>query len=192
MFRVVTDFENYWKWFNREPRLSEQLISWAHGMRIECVEDHLNPYGSALYWHGERGILYNPHLPEAEKILVLGHEIGHHLLGHVYQDHVSGFQKSSLFSHYGPEKDASIVGLLCMIPNTTIFRLINEERLDAEALFYEYRHLWADLDEEYSIAICNARLRIFNALLRACQVRGRIGKEYLSSKIDCDSSDSIK
>lgn len=180
MFRVISSIESNWRWFNRESLTSEQLISWAYSMGIVCVEDRSNPYGSALYWHGERGVLYNPNLPEAEKVLVLGHEIGHHLLGHVYENSISGFLQSSLFTHSGAEKDASIVGYLCMIPSDAIFRLIDEERVGPEALYSEYRYLWADLDESYAFKICQARMRIFTALMSACDNRGDEGSRYLA------------
>lgn len=182
MFRVIRDFEEYWGWFNRQSSTSEQILSWADELRIICIEDHRADHGFAYYRNNKRHIFFNPHLPEAEKILVLGHELGHQLLGHTYRSPINNFSRSSLFERTGFEKDASIIGYLCMIPSQTIFRLISEGRADPEALYNEYLPLWSDLDEDYSFAICQARMRIFDALMAACCRRGTRGSKYLKSQ----------
>jgi hypothetical protein len=167
VFRAINEFEKVWGFFNREALTSEQVIEWADDIiGLHVIEDRSVSYGYSLFTKQESVILYNPHLPEAKKVLVIGHEIGHQLLNHQHISPALGFCQQSLFQYSGIEKDASIIGFLSLIPTYALLKLQSENRLDPEAVYDQYLHLWGDIPDGFAWAVCQARVRIFNALLR--------------------------
>ena len=157
--------------FNRDALSLEDLELWSEERGIHVVPEKSITTGVSLELDDEKLILYNPHLPEAEKILVVGHELGHHLLGHLdMHSGGHGFRRGSLFSHSGIEKDASIIGYLCLIPHSKLAQLLLQNRLDPEELYWDLQP-WGELDEDFGYEICKARVRIFNALLKVIKSR---------------------
>lgn len=151
--------------FNSEQLSYEELVEWAEHAGILVLEDRSISTAASLKYKETNVILCNPWLPEGDRILTVGHELGHHILGHVDSERLLPFSKSSLFVHHGTEKDASIIGHLCLIPTARLLQLADTGRLDAEEL-YRGLHPWLELEEGFGWEICMARIRIFRALMR--------------------------
>ena len=174
MLHRIGQLEKIWPHFNLYPLSSIDLLCLAEKrIGIVCLSDSNLSYGFAFranHRHkAEWCIAYNSNLSETEKILVLGHEIGHHFLTHWNHAPVLGFSKQSLFATEGIEKDASLFGLLSLIPTPTVMQLALANRLDPEALMH--RHEWMDTDKAFAYRLCKARVRVFRSYVDALRKR---------------------
>jgi len=123
----------------------------------------------AFNYNGERGIVINPWHHPVLNILATGHEIGHHVLGH-FETEVMLRHYNALFSRSGIEKDASIIGFLCLIPTPKLVRLELGKMLDPEEVYNRYAN--CDTGEIALYDICLARLRIYRAFKHIVLWRG--------------------
>jgi Zn-dependent peptidase ImmA (M78 family) len=156
--------------FNAESMSTEDVVGWAENLGIVVLEDRSVPFAVSLKYKDTRMILHTPLMSEYEKILAIGHELGHHVLGHVDSERELHFRPASLFSHYGMEKNASIIGHLCLMPTTGLFQLAKRGRLDAEELYRELQP-WMDMEEGFAWEICMARINIFRDFIRVKELR---------------------
>jgi Zn-dependent peptidase ImmA (M78 family) len=83
-------------------------------------------------------IFYDSWQPHYAQVLSIAHEFGHFLLGHHNHTELYSWE-DSLFCTYGPEKDASIIAFLCLIPTPFLEKMEFQGRLNPEELFWE---LW--------------------------------------------------
>ena len=171
LYEFILRLEKQIPGFNTKLALGEDIVTWAEQCGILVLDDRSISAAVSLKYKRKNIILVNPWICDHEKVLAIGHELGHHVLGHVDSEQELHFDPSSLFSHWGTEKDASIIGHLCLIPTTTIIRLAQESRLNVEELYNEL-YPWMEADEEIAMKICEARMRIFGALVRARESRG--------------------
>jgi len=165
IYREIFDLEKNWHGFNRNPFSKTDLIELAERNSIVVLKDHSVKNACVFHYERRKVVLYNPHLPEIDFALSLGHELGHIGLGHVTPHskplHANYLSNSSI------EKDAGIIGFLFWIPSSDLYQMENEGRLNLEEMYnsckgYRYGDLGgADLEK-----VCTARLRIYNALKR--------------------------
>jgi hypothetical protein len=174
-YRIATLSRN-WAFFNRRSLDPEFVVKWAERLGISVLEDRSIASGASEMIGAHRLIYYNPHLPHAEKTLVLGHELGHHLL-----DHLSPVRSRLSIGGIATgrkrmEWDATVVGALCLAPTHLLLKCLAGERLRTEELYAEFLPLWSECDEGRGWRICERRLRIFTDLLAICGaqcLRGR-------------------
>mgnify|MGYP000940617809 CR=1 FL=1 len=153
--------------FNRRPLSIEDLVEWCEEIGAKLIQDHRARHASA-YWDGGRPIIrLNPNSSEALQIIILGHEIGHILLGHLEIGSELPFSIHNLFLKNRWERDASVIGYLCLIPTAELIRMVRNDIQGPEELFSELQPMFGD-DEKLGMEICVERMKIFIALLDNC------------------------
>ena len=93
----------------------EDLVAWCEQLGAKLIDDPNARHPSA-FWDDGPVIRLNPDRSEALQIIVLGHEIGHILLGHLEIGSNLTFSIHNLFTEMKWERDASAIGYLCLIP----------------------------------------------------------------------------
>jgi len=76
-----------------------------------------------------------------------------------------------MFTRHGIEKDASIVGFLCLLPTAALDKLAYQEALDVEEIYQELCPC-GELEEDLCWRLAQARLRIYKALKRMAGAEG--------------------
>ena len=163
LYHDIATLERSWKGFNRKHFSSGELIELAHSQGITVAKDYLVEKGGIVNFRGRKVIVYNPHQPELELILTLGHELGHYALGHVSEE--GELYQPSHFSFRGIEKDAGIISFLLWLP-TPQLRQYREMKEIPERLFDSMRHFSDEVREEELQRVCRGRFRIFRAFNR--------------------------
>ena len=150
-----------WPSFNRDPLDFWQLTARSEELGIETAKSTAIQGGCLRITDGAPRITYNPELPALYRALVIGHELGHFLLGHISD---GGGAEFSPLSHCrgGDELEATIFAHLCLLP-TPLIETLHEGT--PQALHSRYRHLWSDEDEVFAWQICEDRLKIFEEYL---------------------------
>jgi Zn-dependent peptidase ImmA (M78 family) len=157
--------ERKWDLFNKEPYTSNALIKLADHLGIITYSDKGIKDGAALNYQGRRVIAYNPHQTESHLTLILGHEIAHHVLGHIMPNGEPKY--TNLFDkHYKEEKEAGILGFLFWLPTTELCRMECNGRLQIDELYKYARFYDPELTEDEILKLCESRISIYNALKR--------------------------
>ena len=165
IYNANIELEKKRRVFNSEPFTIEQIKKLCDHHNITPLTDHTVD-GAVAYRHRRKNIILdNPILTAIQLVLNLGHEFGHFPLGHV-KDHGSPLHMSDPFADQGKEKDAGIIGFLMWLPTKEICKMIRDGRIDIEEVLNFSRYIDPDLTEDEALEICNARIRIFNALRR--------------------------
>ncbi len=173
IFYAISRLEKGFSFFNRHALSADDLLNWASILGIKTVPDTSVRRAFTGFIRKHPLIIYNPHLPPDDLILTLGHELGHHLLGHIEHADLF-FSEASLFCRNGIEKDAGIVGFLCWLPTKKLQELDVQDRLDAQELAWELKN--CDSEWDFLLKVCHARIRIyegykiltFDSRLRKC------------------------
>ncbi len=174
-YRIAT-LSGKWTFFNRHCLDPEFVVKWAERLGISVLEDRSVASGASETIGSHRLIYYNPCLPHAEKTLALGHELGHHLLDHLWPGR-SGLSIHGLVTGgKRMEWDATVVGSLCLVPTHRLLKHLTAGRLRTEELYAEFLPLWSEYDDGRAWRICERRIRIFTDLLKICGARCLQGK----------------
>jgi hypothetical protein len=166
LYDRIVDIQRGQPSFNRRPLSLEDLISWCEELGVRLMEDPRSRHPSA-YWGNGPLIRLNTNRSDALLVVILGHEIGHILLGHLEPGADLPFSIHTLFKKDRWERDASIVGYLSLIPTSELIRMVRYGIKGPEELFSELQPMFGD-DEKIGMQICAERIRIFNDLLAAC------------------------
>lgn len=166
LYQDIVNLERRWHGFNNKPFSSTDLIELSRDLSIIVAQNHLIEKAGIFKFDGKTTIIYNPHQPELDLILALGHELGHYALGHVTDEHGT-FHPASIdhFSFSGIEKDAGIIGFLFWAPSH-ILDSYSDARFIPERLFDSIKHFSDEVSAEHMVEVCNARGRIYNAFKR--------------------------
>lgn len=165
IYRKIFDLETNWHGFNRNPFSKNDLIELAEKNNIVVLKDHSVLNASVFDYEGKKVVLYNPHQPDIDFILSLGHELGHIGLGHVHP-HSSPLH-ANFFSNSSIEKDAGIIGFLFWSPSSDLLQMDRTGGLNLEEMYNNCKdYRYGDIDGANLEKICKARLRIYNALKR--------------------------
>lgn len=160
--------------FNRQSMSYDDLLRWAETLGIVVIEDRTVKCAMALKYKGTPVIIINPWDDPLIKRFALGHELGHHLLGHV-ENAAYHSAADGLFSKRGIEKDASIVSYLCWIPTVDICRkLFTNGRVSTEDIFNSVVN--CDGDHQLLMNLLTARMRIFSAYLNVLRRRSETAR----------------
>ncbi len=166
LYDHIIDIQRKQPSFNRKPLSVEDLISWCGQLGGKVIEDRRSRHPSA-YWDEGPVIRLNTSRSEALLVVILGHEMGHILLGHLGPGSSLPFSVQSLFKKDRWERDASIIGYLSLIPTSELIRMVRYGIQGPEELFSELQPMFGD-DEKVGMQICTERIRIFNDLLAVC------------------------
>ncbi len=165
LYHAIKKLEHFFPFFNRKALTADDLLVWCELLGLKVITD-LGVEGAFTFKPSEEKLLivYNPHLPPDKLVLVLGHEIGHYLLGHTKHAKIL-FSPTNVFCKTGLEKDAGIIGFLCWLPTKRLKRLLrNPDCYYPEGLAQELAT--CDSEWQFLVKACSARLRIYNALKR--------------------------
>lgn len=166
IYREIFNLETNWHGFNRNPFSKTDLIELAERNNIVVLKDHSVKNACVFHYEKRKVVLYNPHLPEIDFALSLGHELGHIGLGHV-NPHTEPLH-ANYFSCSRIEKDAGIIGFLFWAPTTDLYRMDRDGRLNIEEVYNHCRnHRYGDIEGADLEKVCKSRLRIYNALKRS-------------------------
>lgn len=168
LYHDVLNLERNWAGFNDKPFSSRELIDFSRNLGVAVEKDHSIDCAGIFKFDGDTVILYNPHQPELDLILSLGHELGHYALGHVADE--NGMFQPNHFSFKGIEKDAGIIGFLFWLPSHYLHRY-REMKEIPERLFDSMRHFSDEVREEDLARICRGRFRIYRAFNRVKERR---------------------
>ncbi len=166
LYDHIVAVQSKYPFFNRKALSIEDLVAWREQLGAKLIHDPKVRHSSA-YWDGGPVIRINTDRSEALQILVLGHEIGHVLLGHLELSSTLPFSIHNLFRKNHREHDASVVGYLCLIPTAELIRMVRSGISGPEELFSELQPMFGD-DEKLRMNICVERIRIFKQLLEVC------------------------
>lgn len=170
LYHDVLKLERSWKGFNRKQFSSKELIELAHSLGITVATDYFVEKGAIVNFKGKKAILYNPHQPELELAMTIGHELGHYALGHVSDE--GGLYGPDPFSFKGIEKGAGIIGFLFWQPTHQLHRYPEMKEIP-ERLFDSMRHFSDEVKEDDLARICRGRFRIYRAFNRVNLDRGK-------------------
>ncbi len=151
--------------FNKRPQTVKALISFLSELGVETIEDTGINNALSIFAANKRCItFYNPNMNYDHQVLVLGHELGHWLLGHVQAADLL-FNPQHFFVTSGFEKDAGIIGFLCWYPTPYIDKFIEQTGY----LSYEelaYLHSNCDTEWPFMLEAFKARCKIYRAWMR--------------------------
>ncbi|BCS94922.1 hypothetical protein DSLASN_05540 [Desulfoluna limicola] len=165
IYNQIIDLETHWQGFNKKPFSKNDLIELAERNNIVVLKDHSVENACVFHYDGKKVVLYNPHQPDIDFTLSLGHELGHIGLGHVHP-HSSPLH-ANFFSNSSIEKDAGIIGFLFWAPSSDLHQMDIVGRLNLEEIYNNCKdYRYGDIDGSDIEKICKARLRIYNALKR--------------------------
>ena len=150
--------------FNKKPLTVPALKELAKQAKITVVEDFSVTTAVSFKYKKRNLIYFNPQQPYQQQVLCLGHEIGHFLLGH-HDAWELYFNPLSMFTRHGIEKEASIIGFLCLSPTFALDKLAYQERLDVEEIYHELCPC-GELEEDLCWKLAQARMRIYRAFMR--------------------------
>lgn len=166
VYNAIFDLEKKWQGFNQKPFSKDDLIQLADRNNIIALEDHTVLNACALRYKADNIILYNPHQPDIDLILGIGHELGHFSLGHVKADEAP--LHANYLSNSAKEKDAGIIGFLFWAPTPDLYQMKANGRLNLEEVYSNCRNnCYGDIAGVDLETVCSARLRIYNALIRS-------------------------
>ena len=164
LYHHINELEKRWPGFNKRPFNASELVDLAEDMGIRVVKSDLVECAGICYNDGRYLLMENPHMPELERTLALGHELGHFALGHVNEAQDLSYH-SSCFATTGIEKDAGIIGSLLWYP-TPLLEQYPDAHTIPERLFEYVKHFNDEILEEDLFRICWARYRIFSGFHR--------------------------
>ncbi len=165
IYNKIFDFETKWNGFNKTPFSKNDLIELAERNDIVVLKDHSVVNACVFHYDNRKIVLYNPHQPDIDFTLSLGHELGHIGLGHV-KPHDEPLH-ANFYSNSSIEKDAGIIGFLFWAPTSDLYMLDKEGRLNLEEVYNNCKdYRYGDTDGADLEKVCKARLRIYNALKR--------------------------
>ncbi len=166
IYRMIFNLETDWQGFNKNPFSKEDLIELAERNDIVVLKDYSVKNACVLNYNNRKVVFYNPHQPDIDFTLSLGHELGHIGLGHV-DPHEEPLH-ANFYSSSGIEKDAGIIGFLFWAPTTDLYRMDIEGSLNMEEIYNNCRdNKYGDIEGAELEKVCSARLRIYDALKRA-------------------------
>ncbi|SCY01797.1 hypothetical protein [Desulfoluna spongiiphila] len=166
VYNAIFDLEKKWQGFNRKPFSKNDLIQLAGKHNIIVLEDNSVLNACALRYKADNIILYNPHQPDIDLILGIGHELGHFSLGHVMND--AAPLHANYLSNSAKEKDAGIIGFLFWAPTPDLYRMKANGCLNLEEVYSNCRNnCYGDITGVNLETVCSARLRIYNALIKS-------------------------
>ncbi len=149
----ITRLESTWLPFNKE-KVSADDITHFSGIKgvawIPC--DMVETAEAIITTNKERGILYNPNRQADELTFILGHELGHIILGHHYNHR-----------NHHLEHEADIIGSLCWIPNPDLQKIYYmEPDLTPDRLLW---HINPEMTEEFAYHVAQKRLQAYSDYL---------------------------
>ena len=166
IYRMIFDLETNWHGFNKNPFSKTDLIELAERNNIIVMKDQSVKNACVFDYEERKVVLYNPHLPDIDFALSLGHELGHIGLGHVTPHNEP--LHANYFSNSSSEKDAGIIGFLFWAPTTDLYRMDLDGRLNIEEFYNHCRnHRYGDIEGAELEKVCESRLRIYDALKRS-------------------------
>lgn len=165
-FKILNFERMYAKFsFNKKSQTVQSLIMFLSELGVETIEDTgINDALSVIATNRRCITCYNPYLNYDQQVIVLGHELGHWLLGHVHAADLL-FNPRHFFITSGLEKDAGIIGFLCWYPTPYIDKFIEQTGY----LSYEelaYLHSNCDTEWSFMVEAFEARCRIYRAWMR--------------------------
>lgn len=166
LYDHIIDVQGKHPFFNRKALSMEDLVSWCEQLGAKLIHDPKARHSSA-YWDDGPVVRLGRDRSEALQVIILGHEIGHILLGHLEIGSTLTFSIHNLFKKNRWENDASVIGYLCLIPTAELIRMVRNGIRGPEELFSELQPMFGD-DEKLGMNICVERIRIFNQLLEIC------------------------
>jgi len=160
IFRIEEDLKEYG--FNRFFMSADDIIKIMGNLGIIVEPDrNIEKAVSFITPRKKRKVtLYNYWMHPDELTLVLGHELGHWLLGHIDCQGLF-FSESSLFARSGIEKDAGVIGFLCWCPTPWLEKKIQEGCLEPGELAWELK--CCDTEWDRLVEYVKGRLRIYRA-----------------------------
>lgn len=171
LYRVIERYEEIFRdlRFNREFQSPESVLMMIERLGVVVVEDRTYVAPFLMHENGNGGydgrkiLVYNPDVGRDSLVLQLGHELGHLICGHF---EVKAFLCDRILSSR-LEREADIVGYLCLIPTLEIQRRLEvSASMDYvfESLYQKLKTCDTDLRELERHLL--ARLRIFRAYQR--------------------------
>jgi Zn-dependent peptidase ImmA (M78 family) len=161
LYHQIKRIENRYPPFNRRLLTVPALKELANHAQISVIEDFSVSTAVSFRYKKRNLIYFNPQQPHHQQILCLGHDIDHFLLGH-HDAWELYFNPLSMFARHGMEKDASIVGFLCLLPTRTLDEMAYWGRLDIEEIYRELCPC-GELEEDLCWRLAQARMRIYRA-----------------------------
>lgn len=160
LYHAIQRLEWFFPFFNRRFLMADDLLIWAELLGLEAIPDSVVKKAFTFRTRDKKFfIVYNPHLPPDELVVTLGHEIGHHVLGHTEHAEIL-FSPANAFCKTGLEKDAGIIGFLAWLPTRELERLLRDsDCYHPESLARELAN--CDTEWPFLIKACKARLRIW-------------------------------